>query len=315
VLQIARLGSDIAPLFRVRRSLTSHSGICFTGIVRSTLTIAAGALGALAAIAAAPASVVVPDVDTVMQNSIAATHQNWAVSAQFDRCERDVTRAGTKTYAVTMILGSSYSRLTAVDDKPISEADRQRQHNDEDLARMTRASEAPDERARRIEKYERKSRRIRLGLDQFPYAFDFTSEGTQRTEGFDVYVIHATPKGSYRPTSSDSEVLKGTDVRLWIEQNSFQWVKVEASVVHPVSIAGFFASIEPGTRFSLEQRPVEPDVWLPTHFSMRTRARVLFLLRQRSDVDETYFDYRRVESEASRPDTHRDDACLPTVLN
>jgi hypothetical protein len=278
--------------------------------------MAAGVISALAALAAIASSSVVPDVDTIVQKSVAATRQNWAAAGQFDYCERDVTKTGTKTFAVTMILGSSYNRLTAVDDNPISETDRQRQQNDEDSARVARASEAPDERARRVEKYERKSRRFRLGLEQFPYAFNFTSEGTQVADGFNAYVIHGTPKADYQPTSNDTEVLKGMEVRLWIEQSSFQWVKVEASVVHPVSIAGFLASVEPGTRFSLAQRPVAPDVWLPTHFSIRTRARILFLFRQRTDVDETYFDYRRVERDGSRPDAQHDvAACLPTAVN
>ena len=301
----------------VRRPLTSHGGIHSTSIARRTLTIAAGVVGALAAIAAVPVSSAGPDLDTIVQNSVAATRQNWAAAAQFDHCERDVTKSGIKTYAVTMILGSPYNRLTAVDDKPISESDRQRQQNDEELARVARANEAPDERARRVEKFERKARRFRQGLEQFPNAFDFTSEGTQLTEGFDAYVIHGTPKSDFRPTSNDTEVLTGMEVRLWIERNSFQWVKVEASVVRPVSIAGFLASVEPGTRFSLAQRPVAPDVWLPTYFSIRTRARILFLLRQRTDVEETYFDYRRVESDRSHPHAHRDDAaaCLATAVN
>jgi hypothetical protein len=103
--------------------------------------------------------------------------------------------------------------------------------------------------------------------------------------------------------------------RLWIEPHSFQWIKVEAMVVHTVSIEALLATVEPGTRFSLTQRPVASDVWLPTHFSMRTRARLLFFLKQRTDVDETYFDYRRVDragsSEARRESV---EACLTTAF-
>ncbi|HET9831078.1 MAG TPA: hypothetical protein VFP91_05200 [Vicinamibacterales bacterium] len=284
---------------------------------RITLTIATSALVVRAAVAVFPVPSVVRDVGAIIQNSVAVTHQNVAVASQFEHCERDVTRTGTKTYAVTMISGSPYSRLTAIDDKPLAEADRRQQQDNEDAARVARAGEAPDERARRLQKYERKFRRIRLLLEQLPAAFDFTSEGTQLSEGFDAYVIRATPKRDYRPASREAEVLNGMEVRLWIEQHSFQWIKAEATVVRPVSLEGFLAEIERGTRFSLEQQPVAPNVWLPTKFSMRTRAKILFLLRHRTDVDETYFDYRRINSEGSRSDANRDSVadCLPIGFN
>jgi hypothetical protein len=293
----------------------SAGGIYSAWIARTTLTIAAGALSILIATAAVPASSVVPDVEAIIQNSVVATHRNWAVAAQFDHCERDVTSAGAKTYAVIMILGSPYHRLVAAADKALSEDDRQRQQADEDAARVARANETTDERARRVEKYERRTQRNRRLLEQLPSAFDFTSEGMQTSDGFDAYVIRATPKRDYRPTSNEAEVLTGMEGRLWIERHSFQWIKVEATVVHPVSIEALLATVEPGTRLSLAQRPVASDVWLPTHFAMRTRARFLFLLKQRTDVEETYFDYRRVEGEQSG--IPRDDlnACLRRAFN
>jgi hypothetical protein len=283
--------------------------------IESTLVIAGVSM--LVASAALQTSPAIPAAEEIIQKSIAATHQNWAVAAQFDRCERDVTGAGTKTYAVTMLLGSPYSRLTAVDDKPLSERERQQEQDSAEVARTARSTEAPGERARRVEKYERQIRRNRLLLEQLPYAFDFTSEGTQTSDGFDAYVIRATPKREYRPTSNEAEVLTGMEGRLWIEQHSFQWIKVEATVVHPVSIESFVASVEPGTRFFLAQRPAAAGVWLPTHFTMRTRARFLFVFRQRTDVDETYFDYRRIDGDGERSGARRDGlgACLPTAVN
>jgi hypothetical protein len=48
--------------------------------------------------------------------------------------------------------------------------------------------------------------------------------------------------------------------KLWIDKDSFQWVKVEAQVMHPVSIEGFLAKVEPGTHFELEKEPVATDM-------------------------------------------------------
>jgi hypothetical protein len=64
--------------------------------------------------------------------------------------------------------------------------------------------------------------------------------------------------------------------KLWIEKRTLQWEKGEAQVIHPVSIAGFLAQVEPGTHFELEKMPVEDGIWFPKHFAMSSLARVLF---------------------------------------
>jgi hypothetical protein len=40
--------------------------------------------------------------------------------------------------------------------------------------------------------------------------------------------------------------------------------------------------------------PVEHDIWLPKHFSMTAKARILSIFRHRHHEDETYSDYRKV---------------------
>jgi hypothetical protein len=62
--------------------------------------------------------------------------------------------------------------------------------------------------------------------------------------------------------------------------------------VRPVSIAGFLARVQPGTRFELEKMPVANGIWLPKHFAMKSSARILFLFRHHSQEDETYFNYQ-----------------------
>lgn len=51
-------------------------------------------------------------------------------------------------------------------------------------------------------------------------------------------------------------MLRGMEGELWIDEATFQWVKVQARVIRPVSIEGFLARVEPGTRFELEKMPV-----------------------------------------------------------
>lgn len=119
-------------------------------------------------------------------------------------------------------------------------------------------------------------------------------------------MIKATPRRGYRPPNRDSEVLTGMEGTLGIDRNTFQWVKVEAHVTRPVRIVGLVAQVEPGTEFELEKRPVSGDIWLATHFSKKSNARVMFLIPYHGKEDDTYFAYHRAMGSSIRAATPED---------
>ena len=159
-----------------------------------------------------------------------------------------------------------------------------------------RRSESAQKRAQRIAKYEAERKHNHTLMEQLAKAFDFKLVGQQRLNTYEVYVLRATPHPGYRPPNMDTQALTGMQGTLWIDKTSFQWVKVEAQVTHPVSIGGFLARVEPGTRFELEKAPVSDDVWFPKHFSMSARAKVLFLFRHNGQEDDTYFNYHKARA-------------------
>jgi hypothetical protein len=81
--------------------------------------------------------------------------------------------------------------------------------------------------------------------------------------------------------------------QLWIDQKTYEWVKVTARVIRPVSIEGFLARVEPGTRFEIEKAPVGGGIWEITHFSMQSRAKVLFLVNRASEEEDWFYDFKR----------------------
>lgn len=124
-------------------------------------------------------------------------------------------------------------------------------------------------------------------------AFDFHLLGKRILNGYNVYVLKATPRTGYKPRDRDGEVLTGMQGTLWIDQKTFQWVKVEAHVIHPVRIEGFLAEVEPGTEFEVEKRPVTDNVWMASHYSMRSNAKVMLLVRHTGQEDDRYFNYHK----------------------
>lgn len=233
------------------------------------------------------------DAQSIIQHSVLASNADWEAAPKFDHCEREHLQAGgSNTYDVLMILGSPYHRLVAINDKPLSKDEQAEQQQKLESAITEREHETEQERNQRISEYEKNRKRDNLLLQQLTEAFEFHLDGKQKVDGRETYVLNAVPRSDYQPPNMQTRVLAGMRGTLWIDDKTFQWVKVKADVVHPVSIEGFLAKVEPGTQFQLEKKPVSGDIWLPSHFSMKSKAKVLFLFTRRSTEEEDYFDYR-----------------------
>lgn len=231
--------------------------------------------------------------DVIIQRSVEALRHDFEASPEFDCLERDRFKDGTKTYEDTMIVGSPYQRLVAVNGKPLTSARAAQEKQKLDNVVSERKNESPQTRAERIAKYQKDQKHDHSMMDEMVKAFEFRLVGETKLDGHDVYFLQASPRPGYQPPNMETQALTGMQGKLWIDKGTFQWVKVMAQVMHPVSIEEFLAKVEPGTHFELEKAPVAPGVWLPTHFSMRSRAKVLFLFPKNGQEDDTYFSYHK----------------------
>lgn len=239
------------------------------------------------------------DAANIIQRSTEANRRDWDAVPQFDNYERDRDKNGDRTFFVTMLFGSPYQRLVAINGHPLSPAKQKEEEKKYQDAVAQRQRESPAQRKERISKYEAERKRDQTLLEEMTKAFDFQSLGTRSLNGRQVYVLKATPRKGYQPPNRDSSVLTGMEGMLWVDKATFQWVKVEAHVTRPVSIVGFLAQVEPGTKFELEKMPVANDVWMAKHFAMTSNARVAFVFRRRSQEDDTFFNYRKRSESAS----------------
>ena len=233
-----------------------------------------------------------PDAKAIIEKSTLANKQDFEAAPRYNRKVRERTAEGSKLYAVTMIDGTPYRKLVAVNGEPLSPSEAADEDRKQQQAVSERKSEPEAKKRDRIAKYQKDRIRDYKMVEQLTAAFDFQLLGESKLRGFDVYMLKATPKPGYQPPNISCQVLPGMQGRLWIDKKTFQWVKVTAQVIHPVSIEGFLAQVEPGTRFELEKAPVADGIWLPSHFVMSARAKVLFLVNHSSSSDDTFFDYR-----------------------
>lgn len=232
-----------------------------------------------------------PDAAGIVRRSVDANMRNYAALPSFNYYKVEQGKDGiSRTYEEIMLFGSRYSRLVAVNGEPLAPDRQMDEQRSLEQATQRRAGESPAARAKRVAVYEQERQRDQFLLNEMANAFEFTLAGEQSMGGRDVYVLKARPRRGYRPPNNRARVLTGMEGTLWIEKSSLQWVRVEAEVIRPVLIEGFLARVLPGTRFELDQAPVS-DLWLPSHFSMKARARILFVFSKADNQDETYYGY------------------------
>lgn len=235
------------------------------------------------------------DVPTLVAHSVQVIAKDWQAAPEYEFFERDRGQdGGSKTFQDLMITGSPYERLVAVNDTPLSGHEKDDQQRKLEETTEQRRNESEQQRTKRIADYEKQRNRDHLFLVQLSKAFNFSLIGQGKLGSYEVYVLKAVPRPGYQPPNREAEVLKGMRGTLWIDKKTYQWVKVEARVIRPVWIEGFVAKVEPGTRFELERMPVDDGIWLPKHYEMKARAKVLLFFSHNSSDNENYYDYRKI---------------------
>jgi hypothetical protein len=158
------------------------------------------------------------NVDAIIQRSVEANPRDWDTAPQFDYFERDRGNSGSKTYEETMILGSQYERPVALKGKPLTSAQLAHESRKLEHAVFERQKESAQKRAQRTAKYEANRKRDHSLMGEFVKAFDFKLLGETSLNGYDVYVLRATPRPGYHPPNMETQVLTGMQGKLWIDK-------------------------------------------------------------------------------------------------
>ena len=234
--------------------------------------------------------------DEIIRRSVAASERNWRAAPSWSYNERDAKPKGggssSKTYRVLLIAGSQYNQLVAKNDRPLSPEEQAAEQEALQQEIRKRKGESPSERSTRISKYQQERNQDHAMMLEMVSAFDFTPAGEEDVRGQRAYVFEASPKSGYVPNSRDAKVLTGMKGRLWVDKRTFQWAKVQAEVIKPISFYGFLAKVVPGTSFLLEQAPVGDRIWLPIRFRQQVSAKALGIINENSLDEETYSDYK-----------------------
>ena len=263
---------------------------------------------ALALISVMTAAAGQPDAREIVRRSVAASDENWKMARNYTFLqrteERQIDSKGqmkseeVKTYDVTLLEGSPYFRLLERNDHPLPAAEEKKEQAKLAKSIADRMKETPERRRRRIEDYDKRRERQREAMREVAEAFDFRQVGQDVVEGREVWIMEASPRAGYQPRSRDAKILPHVRGKLWIDQRSYHWMKLEAQVIHPVSWGLFLVRLDPGARIRFGETRVNDEVWLPQHISVAASARLGVFKKLRVQEDTTYKNFRKFQTDS-----------------
>ena len=205
-----------------------------------------------------------------------------------------VRRDEVRTWDVIPLDGTTYRRLIARNDVPLSPEERRTEDAKLQFHTELRLKETPAERQKRISEWEhRQQQRTHEPLKELPDAFNFYPAGEALIDGRTVYVIDAKPKPGYRPKSLLAAYFPKIRARLWIDKAEGQWVRVDAESLDTISFAGFVLRVAKGSHYIADQMPVDNNIWVPKRIWYKASARVALVKTFQVEVETRLSDYHR----------------------
>ncbi|MGC4048312.1 MAG: hypothetical protein QM757_01160 [Paludibaculum sp.] len=209
-----------------------------------------------------------------------------------------VKNTESDTFDVIMIGERPYSRKIAHNDRPLPEKEAARAQQEFDKELKKRQQENPEQRQKRMAEEEKRRAEGRAFLSEIPDAFQLTLVGTDSVDGHAAWIIDAQPRPGYKGKARRWELLTKFKGRIWVDQQEYQWVRVEAETIAPVSFGWVLARLDPGAKLTFRQARINSEVWLPVHALTHVDARLGLVKKMRADVELTWKDYRKFQTDS-----------------
>jgi hypothetical protein len=221
------------------------------------------------------------------------TYQETLESRQFDKNGK-LSRTESQTYEEMVLVGQPYERLIARDGAPLAPKDAQKEQEKLDRELFKRQHESAGELA----KLERQRTEERRFIREIPEAFNFRLLGTETVSGQPSWIILAEPKPGYRPRESQARVFTKVRAKIWVEQATFHWVKLDAEALDALSFGFGLLRVARGASMHFEQTRVNDEIWLPSAALIRADARLALVKKLRAEFDVRYSNYHKFQTDS-----------------
>lgn len=208
------------------------------------------------------------------------------------------TKTESETNEIINLYGQPYRRRVAKDGKPLPADEQAKEQRKLDKVAAERAKESPEQRQRRIAKYQEERRKQRQFLQKIPEAYTFQMAGETTISGRPVWIIDGSPVATFVGTDARERMLPKFKSRFFVSKTDHALLKLEAEAIDTVSFGFGLAKLERGARFTLERTRVNNELWMPSRIKVDFDARLAIFKRLKIDLQIDYTDFRKFQSDS-----------------
>ena len=244
-----------------------------------------------------------PDPYDLVRRSISQDQLDWVRMKDYTWQARSVEKRldshgnvesiKREAWETVMLNGQPYRRTMERDGKLLSPEEQRSEQKKLDRETEKLSSETPAEKQRRLEEAEKRRRREFAFLSEIPELFDLKYEGVSTVDGRPVWVVSGVPRPGAKAKSGDAKMLLKVRGRMWIDQATYQWARVEAETTDTISWGLFLARLHPGAKMVFEQTEVTGELWFPKRLLLTGSGRVGLVKRLAQDEEIEWSHYRR----------------------
>jgi hypothetical protein len=206
-----------------------------------------------------------------------------------------VKKTETMEYDVFWVNGVPVHRLTKKNGKELS-ADEQKKENDKidkEVAkakeRRAKADEKGTETDPRGHEVVTVSRLLELG--------SFTNARRVQLNGRDTIAVDFAGDPKAKTRNRFEDVIRNMAGTAWVDEQDRMLVKAQGHFVNNFKVGGgMVVNIQKGTNFSMEQRKVNNEVWLPAMVEGNGAARALLFFHFNGSLRAVESDYRKFKA-------------------
>jgi hypothetical protein len=222
-------------------------------------------------------------------------------------------KPSTADFEIVFLEGEPYMRQIKYNDQPLSPEAEKRE-----IGVMEAFAKARREAKRRPGGLPGFYTALKLPVAQLPDAFDLHVKGRRRLDDREVYVIEALPKANQNPADAGQEHVRHFKMKLWIDPEEAQIVKIEGEVIKEIVVTGiptipdpgkeqptvvesqrYQHLYKPGSVIGQEWTKLDDGAWLPKHVYSKIQERMWLELPKadsspwRDVRDCTYSGYKK----------------------
>lgn len=175
------------------------------------------------------------------------------------------------------------------------EKEKEQRRFDQEVAKIKK--ESPAERAKRRRETAKDKKEEADARREILEAYQATLEGEETVNGRLCWRLRGDQRPGFKGKGRRADQLEKLRGRLWVDQSTYEWVKMDLDSTDTISFGFFLFRLQKGAKVGIQQTLVNNEVWLPRAVDVRADARVLGKM-MRIGVQVEFSDYRKFATDS-----------------